>query len=251
MSVHKEMKDCPFCGEEILAKAIKCKHCQSMLHEEVFTQAAPPPPPGVRSDSAAPPPPPGIRSGLAAPPPPTAVAYHSGNTSTGMSYPKAALGKRFLAYLIDSLIGGLPAAIFVPIAFWPFWQYMHYQGYGYSTSPGAGFWVLFSLAIVVGLGWLFFYTLLRDGFGNGQSWGKKISGLMVVNLIDNRPCTKGKSFQRNIFMFIFSIVLVWIPVINFISGWVEPLAVLIHANGHRVGDMVAKTQVIEITQYTP
>ena len=27
----QEMKDCPFCGEQIMAKAIVCKHCKSSL----------------------------------------------------------------------------------------------------------------------------------------------------------------------------------------------------------------------------
>ncbi len=31
MSEDKSFKDCPFCGEEILKVAVKCKHCQTML----------------------------------------------------------------------------------------------------------------------------------------------------------------------------------------------------------------------------
>ncbi len=41
----KETIDCPFCGEEILATAIKCKHCGEFLDGSV--QPPPPTPPAV------------------------------------------------------------------------------------------------------------------------------------------------------------------------------------------------------------
>lgn len=34
MSDQQETKDCPFCAEKINAKAIKCKHCESMLNDD-------------------------------------------------------------------------------------------------------------------------------------------------------------------------------------------------------------------------
>jgi hypothetical protein len=36
-----EMKNCPFCGEQILSVAIKCKHCQTMLKEEIAEKVEP------------------------------------------------------------------------------------------------------------------------------------------------------------------------------------------------------------------
>ena len=36
----QQVKNCPYCGEQIAAKAIKCKHCQTMLTGENTTRSA-------------------------------------------------------------------------------------------------------------------------------------------------------------------------------------------------------------------
>ncbi len=159
-------------------------------------------------------------------------------------YPKAALGKRILAYIIDMLIGGLPVGIFMIMGLGPI------MGQAFSgRAPDTGSLGFLLVLIILGGLWALFYSLCRDGFGNGQSWGKKATGLMVVNLEYNSPCTIGKSLVRNVFQILFTIVLGWIPVINFFAGWAEPIVAIIHQKGYRVGDMVAKTQVIETEVY--
>lgn len=176
------------------------------------------------------------------------------NTSTESStyYPKADLGKRILAYLIDCIIGGLPGAIVVPLVLIPFFtvtrSYDYYNGFARS-GPNVVLIILIVMAVLLALGWGLFYFLFRDGFGKGQSWGKKICGLMVVNLDDNRPCNKSKSFVRNIFAWIIAAVASWVPVLNLLASFVEPIVAMVHEKGHRVGDMVARTQVINIEHY--
>lgn len=254
----KEIKECPFCGEEILARAIKCKHCQSMLPEEPppAQEAFIPPPPAV-SGTAAPPPvaPPDKTYGIPASPAPGGGYGQAPPPAQGaaLAYPRAQIGKRILAYIIDCLIGFLPAVILAPIAILPIWRYYQSMSYSYyyGGGPGVGAWILFVLAIIAGVGWGLVYFLFRDGFGEGQSVGKKINGLMVVYLPDNSPCSKGKSVVRNVFAVLIGAVLSWIPGLNVLAGWVEPIVALIQPNGQRIGDMVAHTQVIDVDQYRP
>lgn len=167
------------------------------------------------------------------------------NEQNLQEYPKAALGKRILAYIIDVLIGGLPVGIFMIIGLG---SIMGQTLSGGTPNVGSlGFLIVF---IILGGLWALFYSLCRDGFGSGQSWGKKATGLMVVNLENNSPCTIGRSALRNVFQILISIVLSWIPALNIISGFAEPIVAVVHQKGHRVGDMVAKTQVIETEIYS-
>jgi uncharacterized RDD family membrane protein YckC len=88
------------------------------------------------------------------------------------------------------------------------------------------------------------YSLIKDGLGQGQSWGKRNMYLMVVDVNDNRPCSIGQSMGRNI----ISTLLCLVPFI----GWlVEPIMVLATADGRKLGDMAACTQVIHLDQYQP
>ncbi len=110
------------------------------------------------------------------------------------------------------------------------------------------------------------YWLVKDAFKHGQSPGKKICGLMVVNLVDSKPCSTGKSIVRNIiFMGLTSIMLFicFSLVRNFVLyseifalfwALVSVSVILItlsNNKGQHPGDRIAKTQVIETKDYKP
>src|SRR5687767_9698486 len=80
------------------------------------------------------------------------------------------------------------------------------------------------------------YLLLRDGIG-GQSLGKLVVGLVVVNVRTGRFCSWKDSVLRNVF--------VLIPGANIAAVFLESFTILRDPQGQRLGDRLAQTQVIE------
>lgn len=140
------------------------------------------------------------------------------------TYPKADLGKRFLAYFVDAMIGIVIIMVgYVPLII------------GIATESeamlGLGL-ILFMIAFIL----FFVHVLIKDGMKGGQSYGKRIAGIMVVNLETNQPCSMGKSALRNI-------ILQLVGVIDWIFIFIND------KNGQRLGDQVASTQVISVDDY--
>jgi len=170
------------------------------------------------------------------------AAYSRPSAYAAPLYPKAPLGARFWASVLDGLIGlGLCLPTF--ICFWIALQKSKGHSYYYddeSYDPGGAF-LLFIMGLLLYIGPLI-YSLIKDGLGQGQSWGKKNMYLMVVDLGTNQPCGKGKSIARNL----ISTLICLVPFI----GWlVEPIIVLASDSGRKLGDLAANTQVVHIDDY--
>jgi uncharacterized RDD family membrane protein YckC len=123
------------------------------------------------------------------------------------TYLKADVGKRFAAAAVDALLAATAVA-------------------GYSTT-GARALLLAAPA----------YLLLRDGVMRGQSVGKLLFGLQVIQV--DRPgfCSLGRSIQRNF--------LVLLPGVNVAAAILEAITITRDPLGLRLGDRWASTQVVE------
>jgi uncharacterized RDD family membrane protein YckC len=151
-------------------------------------------------------------------------------------YPKASLGKRFLARVIDSLVM-IPVYLYFVIQYAQNMSHTKIMpAYNEPVSSGGigmGLLLLCIPAIV--------YFFIKDGMGKGQSWGKKAMGLMVVYLPDNAPCTKGQSSVRFLVEVFLCVTLI---------GWfIEPIMAFVDNNGRRLADLAAKTQVVEVNMF--
>jgi uncharacterized RDD family membrane protein YckC len=117
--------------------------------------------------------------------------------------------QRFSAQFIDAVV---TLFIFVPaVLVWPV-----------STFLG-----------IAGLVLTAAYLLLADGLPNGQSIGKRVLGIAVIDQRTRKPCTYVQSFVRNFLLTLLGI-LDWI----FIFGRMH----------QRLGDMAASTIVVRLEQ---
>jgi RDD family len=107
----------------------------------------------------------------------------------------------------------------------------------FDGVPVIAAWILYrNTGSVLGLAGAVVYLLLRDGMG-GQSFGKLLVGLLVVSVQTGRPCGWRESMLRNVF--------VLIPGANIVAIFLESITIVRDPQGHRLGDRIAQTQVIE------
>ena len=139
-----------------------------------------------------------------------ALAYSSILThfSRGLisPYTKADVRKRFSAALVDGLL-------VITLSF------------GYWTGDSKLY-----LAVCAG------YLLLRDAIG-GQSVGKLLFGLVVIDLMSGRAASVSGSARRNL--------LLLLPGANFVAIFLEARTIAVDPQGQRLGDRLAHTQVVE------
>jgi uncharacterized RDD family membrane protein YckC len=95
------------------------------------------------------------------------------------------------------------------------------------------------------------YLLISDGLFDGRSLGKKVIGLKVISVSAGRAGTFRDSILRNI-SFAVALLLLEIPLIGWLLSVVavaifvlEFLLMLGNKEGHRLGDDIAGTKVIE------
>lgn len=142
-------------------------------------------------------------------------------------YRPAPHGARLRAFLVDFLIAILPFFLSIAVLDTT-WKY----------PPLWAQYLLFGAASAWSIGYMF----AKDGRAHGQSIGKNMYGLMVVNVDTNQPCSMREAIRRQVELFF----LLLLPMV----GWlIEPAVVVLSTDGRRLGDRAAHTQVIAVEDY--
>ena len=152
------------------------------------------------------------------------------STTRMVRYPKAPFGARVVAYIVDGFVGVAVLAGAIALGLFNNWL----------TNNNSS--ILFGLALLASFVWAIYYSFAKDGREGGQSIGKGMVDLMVVNVKTNKPCSTGESSLRALIMVLLNLV----PLVGF---FIEPIVALAAEDGRRLGDRVADTQVIRTSDY--
>ncbi len=140
----------------------------------------------------------------------------------------ATLGDRAVAVIIDSVILFLVSLVFlIPLIFIP--------GIGFFAVFGLGFGLLFGpLVLAPWLLGLVYFTYFEST--SGQTLGKGMVGIKVVDETSQRPVDMGRALIRNILR-----IIDWLPFLYIVG------LVLVESQPQkkRLGDTVAKTIVVK------
>lgn len=101
---------------------------------------------------------------------------------------------RVIAYIIDSIIIGIPATIIYYLLVLPFATTTIDYGYGYSYAATA-WWASLLLPLILGIIQLFYFVILDVSWG--ATIGKRVMKLQVQT-VNGGKLDMGKSFVRNI-----------------------------------------------------
>lgn len=93
------------------------------------------------------------------------------------------------------------------------------------------------------------YDLLRDGFADGRSAGKRLMGLQTVVVVTGAPCTVGRSILRNALWAATRLCYssVTLLPLGLAYDLTELLLVVFSPTGQRMGDRLAGTCVVAPT----
>jgi len=128
--------------------------------------------------------------------------------------PRATFGQRLGAYLIDVVLANV--VTFLLTAF----------------VRGTGLSLVLSILITLG------YFSLFEGSGSGQTVGKRLIGIRVVDFETGEPITYGRAFARNAVRFVSGLVL--------LLGY---LWMLWDSDGQTWHDKIASTTVVPVASY--
>lgn len=144
-------------------------------------------------------------------------------------YPRANLGRRIAAHVIDTLVLGV---LFVPAILLGTTVMPDDRN---NTSIGLG------IAYFISFVMPFVYFFIKDGLFRGRSLGKMAMGLMIVDVANQMPCGVVKALGRNL----ITIVMAFVP----LGGIVDVVLILTDPEARRLGDRVCRTQVVPQNAY--